>query len=164
MTIFKEECKCVRQINFEPSVGNLRTNLLGMRLSVIDNDDFCRSVKKEEDEAEFNPYTKVGASLIYVVPSVKDEDEEQNSSANIVINLLMQLKAFQDKQNTIFRNSNLLKQNIVKQLNAESYNLTSSGIKKQIEKITRDYKNNILRDEEINKAVKIINGSLKKKF
>lgn len=155
----------MRQINFEPSVGNLRTNLLGMRLSVIDNDDFCRSVKKEEDEAEFNPYAKnVGVALVYVVPSVKDEDEEQNSSANIVINLLMQLKAFQDKQNTIFRNSNLLKQNIVKQLNAEIYNLTSSEIKKQVEKITRDYKNNLLRDEDINKAVKIIDGSLKKKF
>lgn len=155
----------MRQINFEPSIGNLRTNLLGMHLSVMGNDDFCRSVKKEEDGTEFNPYDKnVGSSLIYVVPAVKNEDEEQNSSANVIINLLMQLKAFQDKQNVIFRNSNLLKQNIIKQLHVESYNLTSSNLKKQIEKITRDCQNNLLRDDEINKAVNIISGSLKKKF
>ena len=154
----------MRQINFEPTIGNIQTSLLGGKLSVIGNDDFCQSVKKEDDGTGFDPYGygNKGTTLIYVVPSSNEQDEDQNSSSNVVINLLMQLKAFQSEQNTIFRDTNLLKQQIVKQLNFETINLSSYELKNQIKKITQDSQNHLLKEDEINKAVNLVRKGLKK--
>lgn len=151
----------MRQMNFEPIIGGLHTSILGNKLSVVDNDKFCKSIKGEDNEFEFNPYDKRN-SLIYVVPGPNDtKDEQENSSANIVVNLLMQLKAFQQNDN-IFRNTELLKQQIIKQLKLETNNLSSSRVKNQIKLLTKNYENNLLKSEDINKTVNYINTGLKK--
>lgn len=151
----------MRQMNFEPIIGSLHTNLLGDKLSVVDNDKFCKDVKGEDNQSEFNPYNKMN-SLVYVVPGPNDAEDEQNSSsANVVVNLLMQLKAFQ-QNNNILRNTELLKQQIIKQLKIETNNISSTKVKDQIKLITKNYENNLLKNEDINKTVNYINAGLKK--
>ncbi|MDO4731793.1 MAG: hypothetical protein Q4B14_06735, partial [Clostridia bacterium] len=154
---------------FEVSVGGLTSNLKGMGLASLDNDEFCDFVLRVEKEDEVKyAYDGGGvpsSSLIYAVP-VKEKAEElaeEEQGENVVVNLLMQLQAFQDGGNTIIRNSEMVKNQIIKQLRVEGEKLSSASVRNQIINAGNAAIKGKLSDDDYKKVISLVNQTVKKK-
>ena len=140
---------------------NTSVSMLEGSMSNFNNMDFCNKIlnKTKGQSNDYGFYNS--ATLIYISPKEEDEQESDNGS-NVIVNLLMQMKATQNDKNNIINNKVVLKNQIMGQLERElmfgNHNLSKDQIKKIKSVVSNNYN-----DKNFSKVINSVSKTFKKK-
>lgn len=146
---------------FKTITSTMNVGLADYFMPIAGINSFCSRILNRGNSGFNNDGYFDRVSLIYNLP--QNEDEEQSTNSDVVVNLLLQLRAFNDEQNSLFNNKNVIQQQIWNQIERKLVFINDNKAKVQIKKLKENFSKKLSNNKDFNNAIESIANNLKKK-